>query len=208
MSNFHKRQLRTDRNIGIASKIIYLIFIKKYDIIKKKTFFTDRPPLFYPSLGCNKNIFASQNIAKIANLGQEKRNQGFLRGKHILFARGANKSVFEVVYIASFSWKFQITFGFEKVPLQRSRSGGVRLWEKLTTGEGPFDLEKISLQRGPVGIRPCSVAGGRQKLSDTFGKMWEKRKVTFVMRKFAYGMGERKNGQAPLWSARAFQANV
>jgi hypothetical protein len=64
-----------------------------------------------------------------------------------------------------------------------------------------FVLEKIAYDggRSEFGLAQPRAAGRL-----CFGKMSPIERATFVMRKIPYGVGERKNGQAPLWSARAF----
>jgi hypothetical protein len=81
------------------------------------------------------------------------------------------------------------------------RSGSVGSGRTRASEASTFVLEKIAYSggRSEFGLAQPRAAGPFY-----YGKMSPIEGVTFVMRKIPYGVGERKNGQAPLWSARAF----
>ena len=169
------------------------------------------PGRIYPSLLDITKLFPQVKTLLKSQIWVGKIELKDLCVASIIYLREGQINLFLKQFVLSHSLGKKNAFSLENFSLQGHRSarlGSGYFRENPGEFASYFCSGKNCIQWGPVGIRPCSIAGGRQKLSDTFGKMWEKRKVTFVMRKIAYGVGERKNGQAPQWSARPFQASV
>ena len=81
------------------------------------------------------------------------------------------------------------------------RSGDVGSGKTRASEASTFVLENFPYDggRSEFGLAQPQAAG-----HFCYGKMSPIEGVTFVFGKIPYGVGERKNGQAPLWSARAF----